>query len=84
MEAAPGQRALHRGGKIVSLVSRLHGLSLKSCLFPPPQGDDGEVGPRGLPGEPVSLLTVGDSVAAFMHSPELGINSERRLERAQL
>jgi hypothetical protein len=26
----------------------------KILLFSVPQGDDGEVGPRGLPGEPVS------------------------------
>lgn len=40
-------------------------LGPQRCLFSPLQGDDGEVGPRGLPGEPVSVLTGWDSVSPY-------------------
>uniref|UniRef100_A0A8C9M5P0 Collagen type V alpha 1 chain n=1 Tax=Panthera tigris altaica TaxID=74533 RepID=A0A8C9M5P0_PANTA len=52
MPGQTGPKPFHTAGRHVVSLSRLQNVSLKSCLFSPPQGDDGEVGPRGLPGEP--------------------------------
>lgn len=87
-EAAVEQSIVLHNCRKHCLSSSLQNLSLKSCLFSPPQGDDGEVGPRGLPGEPVSPDRVlspqrGDGLLEEATPAEPGTDLEHRLQRGQ-
>lgn len=87
-EGAAGQSILLHNCRDPCLSSSLQNLSVKSCLFSPPQGDDGEVGPRGLPGEPVSPDRVlspqhGDGLLEEATPAESGTDPEHRLQRGQ-